>query len=335
MTMKHLPLLLVLLLTSGLASAQETEIRGFAHVSTRVNEDEVSFFLGEQDLFITSEISDRISFLGETVFRFSPLSPTTFNISVERIIIKYNLKGNHNILFGKHHTPISYWNDNYHHGRVFFPTVERPLLFAEHIVMLHTTGIGLQGLNLGKWNFGYNVMVGNGMGSTDWRDDNFHKSVQAEVHIRPLLGMKIGLSSYYDHYEAEVPLDTLLFRDVEFDQWMNGAYFAWFGPKVEVLAEGYLMNQWTDSTGQATNGGFYVYAGVKPWKKLVPYARYDYVSYAPNELHLGPVDKQQVALGLRHEFNYLAVAKLEYNYLMLEGDLEPQHGLLFQFAVGF
>lgn len=103
----------------------------------------VSFGLGGQDLFITSVITERLSFLGETVFKYSPESETEFNISVERIILKYNHAGNHSVLIGKHHTPINYWNDTYHHGRVFFPTIDRPLLFAQGIIPLHTTGVSL------------------------------------------------------------------------------------------------------------------------------------------------------------------------------------------------
>ena len=127
------------------AAAQRTQIRGFVDALAYYQNGKVNFGLGEQDLFITSEINERLSFLGETVFKFSPESPTDFNISVERIILKYNYTGNHSVLLGKHHTPVNYWNDTYHHGRVFFPTIDRPLLFALGIIPLHTTGVSLQG----------------------------------------------------------------------------------------------------------------------------------------------------------------------------------------------
>src|SRR4026209_1650314 len=96
--------------TSGLFS-QNTQIRGFVDVLTSLQKSKVSFSLGEQDLFITSELSDRFSFLGESVFRFTNTQPTRFSVSIERIVIKYNIAGNHNVLVGKHHTPVNYWND--------------------------------------------------------------------------------------------------------------------------------------------------------------------------------------------------------------------------------
>ena len=100
--------------------AQNTQIRGFVDALTSYEKGKVSFGFGEQDLFITSELSDRLSFLGESVFKYTPSSPTEFSVSIERIVIKYNFQGNNNIIIGKIHTPLNYWNDTYHHGRVFF-----------------------------------------------------------------------------------------------------------------------------------------------------------------------------------------------------------------------
>ena len=131
---------------------QNTQIRGFVDVLGTYDKQKVSFGFGEQDLFITSELSDRLSFLGESVFKFDEHSSTEFSVSIERVVIKYNFKGNHNIIVGKVHTPFNYWNDTYHHGRVFFPTIERPLLFAANIIPLHTTGVSLQGHDLGRLN---------------------------------------------------------------------------------------------------------------------------------------------------------------------------------------
>lgn len=201
-----LRILLIILLalpTAETFAQNNTQIRGFVDVSATYSDDKVSFGLGEQDLFITSDLNDRFSFLGETVFKFDPESETQFSVSIERIVLKYNYKGNHNILIGKHHTPINYWNDTYHHGRVFFPTTARPLVFASELFPLHTTGISFQGLNLGSLKFGYDLMVGNGIGSTDVLDLDKGKSVTAAIHIKPRNALRIGLSYYYDRIPGE------------------------------------------------------------------------------------------------------------------------------------
>src|SRR4030095_76500 len=154
-------ILLSLFFSSLSSFGQRTQIRGFIDALTSLQDKKVSFAFGEQDLFITSELSDRFSFVGESVFKFTDSTPTNFSVSIERVVIKYNYFGNHNILIGKHHTPINYWNDTYHHGRVFFPTIQRPLLFDANIIPLHTTGIDFQGSNLGNVKFGYDLMIGN------------------------------------------------------------------------------------------------------------------------------------------------------------------------------
>src|ERR1043166_1419295 len=87
-------LILCLLCTKN-SSAQKTVIRGFADVTSTLQDNKLGFGLGEQDLFITSELTDRISFLGESVFKYSVSSATSFNVSIERIVIKYNFYGNH------------------------------------------------------------------------------------------------------------------------------------------------------------------------------------------------------------------------------------------------
>jgi hypothetical protein len=151
----RLLLLIAVTLSSLPVVAQHnTQIRGFVDATVSRNDKRLSFGLGEQDLFITSDLNDRLSFLGESVFKFDTSSHSKFSVSIERVVLKYNIKGNHNILFGKHHTPINYWNDTYHHGRVFFPTIDRPLIFSTQLFPLHNTGIALQGLNLGKTSIG-------------------------------------------------------------------------------------------------------------------------------------------------------------------------------------
>ena len=68
---KSLSIVTILLFSLSM-QAQKTQIKGFANVDVRYMEEDsnVSFYLGEQDLFITREITDRINFLGETVFKY-------------------------------------------------------------------------------------------------------------------------------------------------------------------------------------------------------------------------------------------------------------------------
>ena len=91
--------------------AQDTQIRGFANVDFYLQDNQLNFGFGDWDLFITSDLNDKFSFLGETVFKYSPSSSTHFSVGVERLIINFNYKGKHSVLVGKHHTPVNFWND--------------------------------------------------------------------------------------------------------------------------------------------------------------------------------------------------------------------------------
>jgi len=326
----------LLLLTGMEAMAQDTQIKGFVDVLGNYQNEKVSFGLGEQDLFITSELSDRLSFLGESVFKFGT-SPTSFNVSIERVVLKYNFTGNHNLLVGKHHTPINYWNDTYHHGRVFFPTIFRPYLFSANIIPLHTTGISVQGQNLGKLNIGYDLMVGNGIGSSEVVDNDKYKSVTAAVHFKPWEKWRVGGSVYYDMISPGVishhggsDTSSLLTRQMIY----SGSLSYFGGKRFELLGElSYVTND-NDSTGPKNTIAFYTYGGVKFAKKFTGYVRYDFIEYDKGEIYYHKNNLIAMLAGLRWQINYLVVVKLEYQYEDSELN-NSSNTVTAQVAVGF
>jgi hypothetical protein len=320
----------------GLAFAQSigqsTEIRGFVDVTANYNK-KASFGFGEQDLFITSAINDRISLLGETVFKYDAAANTEFGISIERVIITYNLKDNHNLVMGKVHTPLNYWNDSYHHGRVFFPTIDRPLLFSTRIIPLHTTGVGFEGRDLGRLKFGYNLFVGNGLGSSEVADNDKDKSVTAAFHIKPADRLKIGVSYYYDAISDSADVHGMMVPHAV-KQHLVSASIARFGKKFELLTEATAGFNHTDSTGTKTTLAGYAYAGYKIKEKYVPYLRYDNIRYQDGEMFYMKNNVQSFVVGFRYEISYLAVIKLEYQHLDYEmGDNVDK--ITAQFAIGF
>jgi len=296
------------------AFGQNTTIKGFVDVNTIIQDEKLSFNLGEQDLFINSELNDRFTFLGETGFKFSLSSPTTFDLSIERIVMKYNFSGNHSLVLGKHHTPLNYWNDTYHHGRVFFPTIARPLIFVDNFIPLHTTGLGIQGQNLGNIMFGYDLMIGNGLGSNDFTDNDKAKSVTAAVHIKPVENLRFGLSFYHDNISAGAKIHDGHILEHEVKQKLYTASAAYFGKKFEFLSEGTFARNNSDSTGSQNNFGMYAYTGVKLHEKFIPYVRFDYMDYDDGEIYFAKNDAISITTGLRYVINYLAVVKLEYEY---------------------
>ncbi|MFI5154488.1 MAG: hypothetical protein ACHQET_14220 [Chitinophagales bacterium] len=312
---------------------KNTHIGGFVDLLSSYQDGKTSFGFGEQDLFITSELHDRFSFLGESVFKFTPTTPTEFSVSIERVIVKYNYYGNHNLLLGKHHTPINYWNDTYHHGRLFFPTIDRPLLFAANFIPLHTVGISAQGHDLGGIRFGYDLMVGNGLGSEDVQDNDVRKSVTAAVHIKPADGLRIGFSYYNDQIAPGADVHGKIINWQVNQQMFTGS-LAYFGRKFELLAESTMSNDKTDTTGTQTNWASYVYAGFRITDKLVPYIRYDDLRYGDGEIYYTKDNTTSIVAGMRYHINYVVVVKLEYQHMdaQVEG---KQDKFTFQVAIGF
>ena len=323
--------------------AQRTHIRGFVDAYSSYQKGKLNFGLGEQDLFITSEITERLSFLGETVFKYSLDSPTDFNISIERVILKYNYAGNHSVLLGKHHTPVNYWNDTYHHGRVFFPTVERPLIFSEGIIPLHTTGVSLQGQNLGRLRFGYDLMLGNGLGSGDIADNNLFKSLTAAVHVKPADGMRFGVSLYQDaiskgsvvHNHSTGASTVARARIRQSIMTASVSYNdSVFSKKYELLAESSPAMNRADSLGAQNAVASYVYAGLRVTDKIIPYIRLDDIRYYKQEVYFHDHRVQSFVGGLRYELSYLAVFKLEYQRTNHHQEADADR-VIFQVAVGF
>lgn len=324
--------------------AQNTQIRGFSAASVSHFNDKISFGFSEQDILITSDLADHLSFLSETVFRFDHHSEgTKFSVEVERVIMKYNFKGNHNLLFGKHHTPINYWNDTYHHGKLFYPTVDRPLVFIANVIPLHTTGIALQGHDLGKIKFGYDVMVGNGLGSTEIEDNDKNKSLTIAAHIKPAENLRIGASYYYDiiskgaavHYHQD---DQERHEDRVIDwrtvQNLFSASVAYFGNKFELLCEGTLAVNRTDSTCYKKTTGAYLYAGYKVTDKITPYFRIDDVHFQKGEIFYIKENRSSFLAGVNYQISYIANLKLEYQYLHSE-ITGNKNKISAQIAVGF
>ncbi len=325
---------LLCLVSSEVYSQSNTQIKGFVDASATYTNQKLSFGLGEQDLFITSDITDRLSFLGETVFKYDPSSSTQFSVSIERIVLKYNIIGNHNILIGKHHTPLNYWNDTYHHGRVFFPTSGRPLLFSTVLFPLHTTGVSIQGLNLGALRFGYDVMVGNGQQSSEVLDFNSNKSITLAMHIRPRQSLRLGISYYHEKLTEGTKMHHSGRLGLQINEHLTTVSVASFGKKVEVLAESMFGVTHTDSTGYQKSLSSYVYAGYKASEKIIPYVRFDHLTYQPGEIGFRKNNTTAYLAGVRYQLNYLAVVKLEYQHQ--QSELLPNSTILStQVAIGF
>ena len=354
---KHFILLGLLLMSffyQGYSQERITQFNGFGHLEyTLNNQNQVnSFFsIGEHDFFVNSKLSKRISYLGEYVIRYNGASATSFLPSIERTLVKFNVAKSHNIIVGKIHTPLNYWNDVYHHGRLFFPTVDRPFAFS-YLIPLHTFGVQFQGQNLGKLNFGYDVVWGNGIAATDMFHKGTHTPVSVATHIKPKDNMRIGLS-YYNEYLPTNVFGTHSGHSSNYSHHTGETYdgavnyeltcfsFAYFGNKIELLNEFSHNRTKSDSLGYANNFSNYTYIGFPIKEVHTPYVLVDYINVDHNDLHTYQLNKYKIGLGYRHQFNYQLNLKIQAEYEAMGHThssvvpMDPILSLRMQLAYGF
>jgi hypothetical protein len=264
--------------------------------------------------------------------------------SIERAQIRFDVSANHALMFGKMHTPVNYWNDVYHHGRLFFPTIDRPLMFS-HFIPIHTLGMRMQGQNLGPNEFGYDLMLGNGIASTDGNDTQLGKSVTAAFHFKPMDGMRLGASYYFDHLDRNQPgahsghgaavaaVGPNRYTG-PLDFHLASGSLAYFGERTEFLAEAVANLTNTDSLGTARSSSIFVFIGRHVGANSTPYVSVDHVKIAHNDLHILPGEHTRLSIGYRHDLGLFSNVKLELRNWMGEASHESHgHGSRYEFRV--
>ena len=97
-----------------------------------------SFSLGDLNLFITSDISERFKFLTEPVFEAN--QDNGFEVDLERVLLEYDLNDYFKLSGGRYDTAIGYYNTAFHHTTWFQTATDRPYLFRdeEPILPVHS-----------------------------------------------------------------------------------------------------------------------------------------------------------------------------------------------------
>jgi hypothetical protein len=303
------------------------------------------FAAGEQDFFVTADLADKVSFLSESIIKYDAETSTKFSPSIERAQVKWDYHGNHSVIMGKIHTPVNTWNDELHHGRLFFPTIDRPAAFGG-MVPLHTLGLDVRGQYLGRLNFGYDLVIGNSISSTDISDNQgFSKAVMAAIHIRPADDTRIGVS-YFNDYTNKATADAHTGHSSYSSGYtgpLNFELFSFsfkkFSDKYEILNEtGYNVTR--TPMGDARNTFCFTYAGYNLNDSNTIYTVADYYKVSLDEMYSEPGKRLKLGLGYKHEISEKCNFKLQLEELNIaDAELESwktkQYGIKFQLAYGF
>lgn len=275
-------------------------------------------------LFVTSQLSERLSVLGEVSFNNDK---QTYNFEVQRLMARYYIKDYFSVRVGKMFTPIGYWNNQYTMGLVLQPTIERPFAIRPISdggpLQYRDTGIQFEGENITKYRFSYKLLLGNGIGyygSNDKKDG--HLATSGQIGVEPIDGLKIMGSAMFDRIEKgkSNPNGSISSLPDNGNLQLIVASIAYMNPekKPEFIAEYLSQTSKFDNLGDFKSHSYYVYGGYKITDKITPYALYNYTQ-AGNSTTEGdpyfapiPVNVNQVTLGVRYKLSSNFVMKLEY-----------------------
>ncbi len=300
-----------------------------------------SFALGQLNLFVTSDISDRFKFLSEIVFEAGPDNiygvpagtANTFNVDIERYLLQYSRNDYFNLSVGRYHTAIGYYNTAYHHSTWLQTATGRPLLFSFEdrggILPIHNVGIEASGRIPSGWlGLHYIAELGNGRESRipleqepvqNSISDKNHKAFNVAVFSRPtnIAGLQVGFSAYHD---LLVPLGQ-----PNVSETILAGHAVYSTPNFEWLNEALVVRHVPAAFSHVFDTpGFYSQIS-RRFGAYRPYFRYQYVNASSQEpifpdvgLRAGP------QVGLRYDASESVALKLQYDYTSLRNQQATQ-----------
>jgi hypothetical protein len=309
-------------------------IRGFADINFHgdtMKGDTTSFTLGQLNLFVTSDISEKFKFLSEIVFEGGPDNiygvtrgeNNTFAVDLERFVLQYSHNDYFNLSVGRYHTAIGYYNTAYHHSTWFQTATGRPFLFQFEdrggILPVHTVGASVSGLiPSGVLGLHYVAEVGNGRASRNPLadepvqnvvDEQNHKAYNLALFARPeaVRGLQAGFSVYRD---LLVPAESPRISET-----ILAAHAVYIRPNFEWLNEAMVVRHAPLGLSHIfQTPGFYTQVS-KRFGAYRPYFRYQYVNGSDREPIFPDVGRRQgPSAGIRFDASESVALKLQYDY---------------------
>ena len=320
------------------------QIRGFGDTTFHGSDQKgkhTSFSLGQLNLFVTSDVSEKFRLLSEIVFE-ADQATNSFGVDVERLLLQYSHSDYFNLSVGRYHTAIGFYNTAYHHSAWLQTAVGRPFLFQFEdnggILPIHNVGLSATGLiPSGRLGLHYVAEVGNGRASSSPAaeavqnvfDENNGKAVNLALYARPdaIRGLQAGFSFYHDGLQPS--------GQPHIDEEIFAVHAVMQRPKFEWLNEALLIRHAPQRQSHVFDTpGFYTQLS-KAFGPYRPYFRYQYVNESDAEPMFPQVGLQYgPSAGLRFDASETVALKLQYDHTALRH--QPSvNGLALQFAFTF
>jgi hypothetical protein len=236
-----------------------------------------SFALGQLDLFLNAELTERTSLLAEVVLEES--TETQVVTDLERLQLTFRFDDHLQLSAGRYHTGIGYYNTAFHHGAWFETAIGRPRIFQFEddggVLPIHDVGLVVRGAIPGtRSNLHYLFELGNGRTETDAegerepRDDNDAKAVNGGVAFRPDRWRGLELGGSFHHDVVPQPGSPSI------DERIAAIYAVYRTPATEVLAEWLTMTITPRGGTRSRDGARYIQLS-HSWSIVRPYYRFD------------------------------------------------------------
>lgn len=285
-----------------------------------------TFALGLMDLFVTSKVSRKFSYLSEIGFE-ADAGTNGVGVDLERAQMTFVASPSFSLTAGRTHAMMGYYNTAFHHGTWFQTTIDRPRFFqfedSGGPLPIHNVGVSavgkLPGEKLGLHLF---AEVGNGKqtyslaaGTTPANvlADHTGKSTNFGAYIRPdRFG---GLQAGFNWYQAALVPTQVPGASPYYHQNIYVAHVIYIRPNFEFMAEdGEIRDLARGSRRpQYTSGG---YAQIsRAFGDLRPYVRYQWMNpnfSDPNNAWAGRWVGPNA--GVRWDVNTFVAFKTEYDH---------------------
>jgi len=284
------------------------------------------FFTGDFALLLTSRINDKASVLSEIVL--GEQLEQLFHVDLERILFKYDYSDHLRMSFGRYQTGIGYYNTQYHSGRWFLTTVDRPLIteYAHDGGPLPTQAVGVSTTGLipsGRLGLNYIFEYGSSDtnrphvdGSPGGDDENNGNHVNIGLFACPdaIPGLQIGGSFYHDKVSN---LDTN--ESGNFGQTVVNAHVVYIGRGFEFLNEGFLIRHKEEPTNAVLNMPAFYSQVSKRLGHIRPFFRYQYLNVNPRSILEDILLRYGPSFGARYDFDDNIAFKAQLDHTVRKG----------------
>jgi len=301
-----------------------------------------NFYTGDFDLFLTSKISDKASVVSEIAFGEGDAQ--SFNVDLERFLLKYDFNDHLKMSFGRYQTGISFYNSEFRTARWFLTTADRPLIteFAAEGGLLPTQAVGVSITGLipsGRLGLNYLFEYGSsdtvrpnidGSGQVD--DENNGNHINIGFFFRPeaVPGLQIGGSFYHDKIS-----DSNLPSSIRIGQTIVNAHVVYQAHGFEILNEGFLIRHAPENSTTVSNMPAFYSQFSKRFGHIRPFFRYQYVNTNKEDTIFDDVGlRYGPSFGARYDFNDNIALKAQLDHTLRKGQPDL-NGLNLQLVFNF